>query len=125
MHTVYRIETADGKGVCRAMGSPLCRLYALTGSREVERCSFDDPTYKEYRLCQDKHMRFAFPSLDALRSWFPSAQGRALMERHGAMLVPYTVEKLELASPYQCIFDRSTATRGEPLDLATLTVEHV
>lgn len=122
MTTVYRIETPNGHGICAALGSPLCQAYRVSGGKEVEHCHFDKAGWRKLgKLCRDHDMVFAFPTLEALKTWFPSQHGRKVMRDMGARVVPYEVDHLEIASPYQCVFNKAEAVAKPALDLAILT----
>jgi hypothetical protein len=117
---VYRIETADGKGVCRVMGSKLCALYNLPAGDENEHDGFEGSLECHNHaalLCQHPYNVFGFPSLDRLHEWFPNAQGRALMHAAGAKCMAYEVPTVEASNGYQVIFDKRTSTSVEEVAL--------
>lgn len=120
MVQVYRIETAEGKGVCITMGSRLCSVYRSLCKDETEHCSFDgfDDELRSCRLMHNKNMVYAFPSMHALFNWFPQGKGRAAMEAAGALGVIYDVDHVEVSTEYQCIFDKSKATRVSTFSLS-------
>lgn len=114
---VYRIETEDGRGICAATGSPLCKIYDMTSGDETEHCWLHPTMRQRLRLSRMTTDIFAFPSMEALRTWFPQSRGRAAMERHGARGVVYEVPEVIVETPYQCVVDRATAVRVRVFDL--------
>lgn len=123
---VFRIEYDNGRGICAATGSPLCEIYYRLCGDENEHCSFAKYCprgckHKVERAWDNPNGSFAFPSLLALKTWFPQARGRNEMQRNGARLHVYEVPQVLAGTPFQCIFDKSKATLVERLDLATLT----
>lgn len=116
---IYRVEAPNGRGVCRVMGSPLCKAYCKAGGQEVEHASFGP--FKDFLqdelTCDHPENVFGFPSLKAFHTWFPDRVGLEAMKAKGAKLVPYEVDEPELASPFQCIFNKAKAVRHEPLEL--------
>lgn len=111
---VYRIETPDGKGVCRVMGSKLCAIYNLVNHDENEHDGFDGSLEchnHAARLCQHPYNVFGFPSIGQLHEWFPNEQGRALMQSAGARGIIYEVPHVEATNGHQVIFDKRFATR--------------
>lgn len=121
MTRVYRIETTTGRGICAATGSPLCDLYLDACGDETEHCVFRScqmrPDIREIAK-RTPTLAYAFPSLKALRTWFPQARGRALMAQHGALGVEYEVPELLAESPFQCVFDKAKATKVSEFDLS-------
>lgn len=93
MPIVYRIETADNKGICRIMGSGICRIYADAGGIEHEHDTITQGMCVRCHDCLVTKMEagwpFAFPTMQAMLRWFPDANGRAAMAKAGAQLVGY------------------------------------
>ena len=133
---IYRIEQSNGKGICMALGSPLCPIYRLAArlageeseferDRFPDRCeqckAFDavafDPSGEFGR--EREHMRYAFPSLMALKEWFPGSEGRKAMQSAGAVGIAYDVPELVASGPWQCVFDLRRATEAYRFDLGT------
>ena len=123
---VYRIENAStGKGICEVMGSKLCPIYrkaAERGMEETEHCTM--PCKAEQckswiaDVGHDKaHMRYAFPTMDALRNWFPSVKGRQAMVAAGARGQLFEVPELVAKGPFQVIFDMRLASPMGEFDI--------
>jgi hypothetical protein len=111
---VFRIEQANGRGICAATGSPLCNIYYNACGDENEHCSFCYSCHNRKvwdSMDSDPNLVFAFPTMWALHSWFPQARGRKLMEANGARGVEYEVASTEMHSQFQCVFDKSKATK--------------
>lgn len=122
---IYRIEGHMGKGICMTTGSPLCFAYRLAASlagepTEKEHCVFpckaeDCKAFEATALGGDEserqHMRYAFPSFEALRTWFPGLRGRQAMQMAGARGYVYEVPELVANGPWQVVFDLRKATK--------------
>lgn len=125
---VYRIETPDGKGICASTGSSLCTLYNRHCFNECEHCSLDTLKNRELWLRRKakaeyllRNGSYAFPSLQALKTWFPSPSGRKLMKDKGARVIEFEVDSENtMVTEYQCVFDKSDAKKIGELDLETL-----
>jgi hypothetical protein len=117
---VFRVETRDGRGICSATGSKICTLYRAACHDETEHCSFsraEEDRGRAQRLWDRKDVVFAFPTMEALRTWFPQERGRRIMEDHGASGVIYEVSETIMSSKWQCVFDRSRAAKVGTFDL--------
>jgi hypothetical protein len=126
---VYRIEHHQtGKGICQIMGNDTCFVYRMAALLAGEPNENEQDRYPDYtEQCKafaadtgdDKaHMRYAFPTLEALRKWFPGAKGRQAMVAVGARGAVYEVEELVATGPWQVIFDARRAKKIRDFDLA-------
>lgn len=120
MH-VFRIETKDGKGICAATGSDLCTIYREAGGKEIEHCSLCDCELRKARAMGSGNRSFAFPSIEAIKTWFSSRKGRKAMKDAGAIGHVFESENIAKSS-YQCVFEKKTAKRIGSFDLETLQI---
>lgn len=127
---LYRIETADGKGICTTVqqhdnpkSKSVCSLYqAKCPHQEHEHSVFSakDEPKACYLTCQ-KHWQYAFPTIKALEEWFPNAEGRKIMQAAGASVIEYTTQGEVMSNGYQALFDKQRAFQtGKHFNLETL-----
>jgi hypothetical protein len=120
---VFRIETANGHGICHSAG--LCGDYHREAGGECPANSFGKHNMDAALACRGWNgYRYAFPSLDAARRWFPSDVGRQVMANHGGHVVEYEVPVREQIIPdlkgQQVLFPYGNAKRVAEHDLVTL-----
>lgn len=124
---VFRIETKTGRGICAA-GTGICDDYhqAAKGPHCLGTCfgAVKCEKLAAFRavLCGWK---FAFPSIDAARAWFPEQVGRQAMEDHGAHIVEYEVDDVDIQhdkGDHQVIFDVENATKVAVHSVVTFEV---
>jgi hypothetical protein len=131
---IFRIESIDGRGICLSVGSPLCLAYRLGAALafeppERERCTFPckaedckafDATAFGGDESERQHMHYGFPTLTALRDWFPGLRGRLAMQGAGARGHVFEVPELVATGPWQIVFDKRKATKIGEFDLGSL-----
>lgn len=128
---VYRIEHREtGKGICQVMGNRSCFVYRMAAMMAGEPNEFEHDTMpcraEECKVFEadtgpdGAHMRYAFPTLEALRTWFPGPKGRQAMARTGVQGVVYEVEELVGNGPWQVVFDLRKAKKVGSFDLVDL-----
>lgn len=118
---VFRIETAQGHGICHAHG--LCGDYHARVGGKCPANSFGVHNVDAVFACAGMNQyRYAFPSLAAARAWFPADDGRQVMKEHGGQIVEYAVSGKVIPDTKgaQCLFDYAAATRIATHDLVTL-----
>lgn len=124
MTLCYRIEHADGSGICATVGGKLCDGYHdATGTRHgcKQVCEDKPLRLRLGLLCMAGGWNWAFTSLDALRDFFPLEKGRQWMKDNGGQLSVYDIGDTTLVGDHeQGMFKRSTAKLVTVLDLVTL-----
>lgn len=118
---IFRIETPNGKGICAATGSILCHIYNIACGEfsENEHCGLCKCALSKARKMENQ--TFAFPTLEALKTWFPKARGRKAMADAGAIGSIYQIDQNDIAkSPFQCVFDRKHSVKVGTFNLETL-----
>lgn len=121
MSRVFRIEAANGHGICHSAG--LCGDYHRAAGGQCPANSFGDRRIDAFLACHGLNAyRYAFPSLDAARRWFPVDTGRQVMKEHGGRVVEYAVsdDVIPDMKGMQVLFNYETAKRVAVHDLVTL-----
>lgn len=120
---VFRMETASGAGICYSE-TGICDAYhaASDKAHTCHRCTTFGETKDEASFCvYALGWKFAFPSLEAAKKWFPEETGRAAMAAKGCQLVEYEVaDILTDERAHSCIFDIKNATKIATRDLVTM-----
>lgn len=115
MERVFRIEHKDGSGICEGANG-LCAIYHKNSDHKrgcgIDTC-FGKQQHEAGMLVFLMGWKFAFPSLEALKKWFPLREGRCAMKENGAFLVEYEVDAPALhdVGNHQVIFDALNARR--------------
>lgn len=106
---VFRIEHSDGHGICEGANG-LCGIYHQNSDHK-RGCGFDTCFGGKQREAGDMVFgygwKFGFPSLAAVKNWFPRDEGRCAMVRAGGFLREYEVDKAAIhdVGNHQVIFD--------------------
>lgn len=116
---VFRIETDKGCGVCQSSG--LCKKYHTVCASPCLDYGFKDEHTVARRMFDDG-WKFAFPSIDALKTWFPDEKGREVMKRNTARVVEYEApdDSIEGIKDTQVLFDFPKAKKVGEYDVVTL-----
>ena len=124
MATVYRIASADGRGICVAR-TGLCDSYwgGESAKHHCPKSNFGEDAERAFLMTSLCGWKFGYASLEQLQHWFPDAAGRRRMKELGALLYVYDVPEGDIIydkDGNQLIFDRSAAHETETLDVETL-----
>lgn len=115
---VFRIETATGCGACQSSG--LCQKYHTVCETPCLDYGFTDEGQVAERMFGEG-WKFAFPSMDRLKAWFPDQKGREVMKASTAHIVEYeTTDEIEGNRGTQVLFNFPKAKRVAEYDVVTL-----